>query len=305
MFIEQIDTKKFNFLLYLPIPLGFIVLMAFNYYASLGVNEEDLIKEMIRTLGYNVTFVMMVLPLSFACLLLLGWVKLVHRQSITSLTTSRKKVDWKRFFFSFGLWSLLTIGITVLQFFTNPEDFKMNFNLVPFLIFLVLAIMLLPLQASFEEYLFRGYMMQGIGVATKSRLIPLVVTSFLFGIMHIANPEIGKMGYIIMVYYMGTGLFLGIITLMDDGLELSLGFHAANNLIGALLVTSDWSALQTNSVFKDVSEPTAGFDVILPMIVIYPVLLIIFGRKYNWTNWKGKLTGSIEVLEKTNDLKTL
>jgi hypothetical protein len=25
---------------------------------------------------------------------------------------------------------------------------------------------------------------------------------------------------------------------MDDGLELALGFHAANNLIGALLVTS-------------------------------------------------------------------
>jgi hypothetical protein len=44
---------------------------------------------------------------------------------------------------------------------------------------------------------------------------------------------------------------------MDEGMELALGFHAANNLVG-LLVTSDWSAFQTHSIFKDVSEPEAG-----------------------------------------------
>jgi hypothetical protein len=33
------------------------------------------------------------------------------------------------------------------------------------------------------------------------------------------------------VYYIGTGLFLGILTLMDEGMELALGFHA-NNLVG-------------------------------------------------------------------------
>ena len=80
--------------------------------------------------------------------------------------------------------------------------------------------------------------------------MPLLVTSVLFGLMHAANPEVEKMGFIIMLYYIGTGLFLGILTLMDEGLELALGFHAANNLIGALLLTSDWSALQTNSLLK-------------------------------------------------------
>jgi hypothetical protein len=62
---------------------------------------------------------------------------------------------------------------------------------------------------------------------------------------------------------------------MDEGMELALGFHAANNLV-ALLVTSDWSAFQTHSIFKDVSEPQAGFDVILPVMIIYPILLFIF-----------------------------
>ena len=33
-----------------------------------------------------------------------------------------------------------------------------------------------------------------------------------------------------MIYYIGTGFLFGIMTLMDEGTELALGFHAANNL---------------------------------------------------------------------------
>jgi membrane protease YdiL (CAAX protease family) len=113
--------------------------------------------------------------------------------------------------------------------------------------------------------------------------------------MHIANPEVEKMGNILLIYYVGTGLFLGVITLMDEGLELALGFHAANNLVGALLVTSDWSAFQTDSIFKDRSSPSAGFDVLLPVFIVFPLILFIFSKKYNWSNWKEKLAGTIQV----------
>lgn len=136
--------------------------------------------------------------------------------------------------------------------------------------------------------------MQGFGNLAKNKWFPLVMTSLIFGAMHYLNPEVDKIGNLIFVYYIGTGLFLGIITLMDDGMELALGFHAANNLIGALLVTSDWSAFQTYSIFKDMSEPRAGLDIILPVVLIYPLLLLIFSRKYKWSNWKQKLFGSID-----------
>jgi len=111
---------------------------------------------------------------------------------------------------------------------------------------------------------------------------------------------VAKMGNVIMIYYIGTGLFLGIITLMDEGMELALGFHAANNLVGALLVTSDWSVFQTHSIFKDLSEPSAGIDVILPVVIIYPILLLIFSKKYGWTNWRERLTGDINKIEVIN-----
>jgi membrane protease YdiL (CAAX protease family) len=111
--------------------------------------------------------------------------------------------------------------------------------------------------------------------------------------MHIANPEVTKLGYGILVFYIGTGFFLGIITLMDEGLELALGFHAANNLITALLVTADWTAFQTDSIYKDISEPAMGWDAIVPLVVVYPLLLWIFSRKYGWMHWKDRLFGKV------------
>jgi hypothetical protein len=101
------------------------------------------------------------------------------------------------------------------------------------------------------------------------------------------------MGFGIMIFYIGTGFFLGVLTLMDEGLELALGFHAANNLTAALLVTADWTAFQTNSIYKDVSVPTLGWDILIPVLVIYPILLWVFSKKYGWTNWKDRLTGKV------------
>lgn len=294
MYIEQVQSKNFNWFLYLPIPVAFLVLMIVNYFFSKGVDVNQVMQKTIDDYGTNLTFVIIIIPLSIACLVLLFWVRFIHNQSILSLTTARKKVDWNRILFSFSVWGGFTIVSTMILYYMSPENFTINFEPSKFFVFLVLAIVLIPLQTSFEEYLFRGYLMQGIGVVTKSRLVPLLITSVFFGVMHIANPEVGKLGMVIMIYYIGTGFFLGVITLMDEGLELAIGFHAANNLIGALLVTADWTAFQTNSIFKDVSEPSAGFDVLFPIFVIFPILLIIFGRKYGWTNWKEKLTGKVE-----------
>ena len=302
MYIEQLQHKKTSLLLYLPLPLCFSALMILNYFSMKGADAEALIQNLIASIGVNAAFVLLVGPLSAMCLGLFFWVKFIHQQSLRSFTTSRPKVDWKRIFFAFSLWGIFIVATILISYYSSPENYIYNFKPIPFLIFLFLALILIPLQTSFEEYFFRGYLMQGLGLATKSRWFPFVFTSIAFGLMHIANPEVGKMGYIILIYYVGTGFFLGILTLMDEGLELALGFHAANNLFGALLLTSDWSAFQTHSVFKDVAEPSAGFDVILPVFVVFPILLFIFSRKYAWKNWKEKLFGKLTETESTEPI---
>jgi hypothetical protein len=295
MYITQGRQGKLGMWKYLPIPIMFIGLMGLNYLIMnfLGSDVALIMEEQIKLKGKNRFFAENMILFVFLLAGLLFWVKYVHKQSVLSLTTSRKKIDWNRFFFIFILMASFIIGSTLIMYFINPENYLVNFQPVPFLILTVISILLVPIQTSFEEYLFRGYLMQGLGLAVKNKWFPLLLTSILFGVMHAANPEVEKLGLILMVYYIGTGLFLGIITLMDEGLELALGFHAANNLITVLLITADWTALQTDSIFIDISEPSAGYDVLIPIVIVFPIFLLILSKKYKWTGWKDKLFGNI------------
>lgn len=303
MFLEQGINEENKFWKYI---LGSVCIIVVSFLGQLpmliAIAYETVFKEksypssdeqLMRFFEPNLTLFLILISYIFVLFGIYFVVRYLHHQSFLSIITSRIKLDWNRVQFSFVIWSGFTVISTLLFYYLSPSDFVLNFNLVPFLILVIIGTLLIPIQTSVEELVFRGYLMQGFAGLSKNKWFPLLMTSSIFGLMHLANPEVTKMGYIIMVYYIGTGLLLGIITLMDEGMELSLGFHAANNLIGALLVTSDWSAFQTNSIFKDVSEPAAGIDIIMPILVVYPLLLFIFGKKYNWSNWKEKLTGKI------------
>ena len=277
-----------SFIGQLPLMIGIIYETLFNGKAYPTNNTA-----LMRFFDSNVMLFLMLLSFVFIMLGIIMVVRNLHSQTMLSVTTSRKNMDWSRVGFAFVIWSLFTVVVTLLSYYYSPTDFVLNFKPIPFAILLIIGVVLIPIQTSSEEYIFRGYLMQGFANLARNKWFPLLMTSVIFGGMHIFNPEVSKIGYIILVYYIGTGLLLGIVTLMDEGMELALGFHAANNLVGALLISSDWSAFQTNSIFKDISEPSAGLDVIFPVVIIYPILLYIFSKKYNWTNWKEKLTGSV------------
>jgi membrane protease YdiL (CAAX protease family) len=303
MFIEQGLKSENKFWKYIVGSLIIIfasflgqlpLLMALLYETFVNGKPYPTSNEAImRFFEPNFTLFLIMISFVFIMLGIILVIRYLHHQTVLSVTTSRAKVDWSRIVFSFLMWSAITIVSTLLFYYYSPSDFVINFKPVPFAILAVIGIFLIPIQTSSEEYIFRGYLMQGFANLAKNKWFPLLMTSLIFGGMHWFNPEVTKIGPIVLVYYIGTGLFLGIITLMDEGMELALGFHAANNLIGALLITSDWSAFQTHSIFKDISDPSAGLDVILPVVIIYPILLFIFSKKYNWTNWKEKLTGKI------------
>ncbi|WP_456313132.1 CPBP family intramembrane glutamic endopeptidase [Pseudomonas shirazensis] len=310
MFLEQGIKPENKFWKYL---IGSLIIIIASFIGQIPFSVAVLYKSFIskeaiptdnalvmKIFEPNMTLFLVMISFAFALAGVYFVIKYLHHQTFLSLTTARQKIDWGRVFFSFLLWSAFSIISFFIIYLRSPENFVWNFKLVPFLILVVLGSILIPIQTSTEEYVFRGYLMQGFANLAHNKWFPLLMTSLIFGTMHVFNPEVAKMGYIIMVYYIGTGFFLGILVLMDEGIELALGFHAANNLVGALLVTSDWSVFQTHSIYKDMSEPSAGLDVILPVVVIYPILLFIFTKKYNWSNWKEKLSGKINNVESLN-----
>jgi membrane protease YdiL (CAAX protease family) len=181
-----------------------------------------------------------------------------------------------------------------IDLFLSPDEYELTFNLNQFLILVIICLTLLPLQTSFEEYLIRGYLLQGIGITTKSRFLAFTIPSILFGLLHFANPEIDKLGNAFIFAYIFMGFFLGLITMMDEGLELALGWHYANNLMAALFITADWSVLQTDSIYKYIGEPDITSQ-ILPAVVIFPILIYHFSVKYKWSGWKEKLFGKVNI----------
>ena len=283
MYLQNARLSESPKWLYIIVPTLFFLFTGLNFLVAQLLDTTAIIKAEIAQKGeLQFLFENLVIFAIFLGILLL-WVKYVHRQPLTALITARTRIDWKRFWFSFLLWGGVTVGITLIDYlFISPKDYIWNFQWIPFLKLLSIVILFIPLQTGFEEVFFRGYLLQALGLTIRNKWFPLLTTSVLFGLMHIANPEVEKLGYSLLIYYIGTGFFLGITTLMDDGLELALGFHTANNLFTALLVTSDWTVFQVPSVLRDISEPTLGLAIWVPLIGCFPLLLYIFGRKYHW-----------------------
>lgn len=300
MFIEQAlkgSNTWWKVLVTTLITTGIFIV---NVIVYLLVSEDDLkktydvMKSMPKLLGLAINL----LPFAFLLGLLFLLVRFLHERSILSLTTARKKVDFKRILFSFSLIVLITILSFMISYYYDNTNIVWNFNPLKFSALFLVSLILFPFQIGFEEYLFRGYLMQQIGIIAKNRWSPLVITSVFFGLFHSANPEVAELGFGVMAFYIGTGLLLGIMTLMDDGIELSLGFHLGNNLMAASLITSDFSALQTDAVFKysGAENPQAMLlEMLISIAVTYPIILIILAKKYKWNSWKEKLSGRINT----------
>ena len=300
MFIEQAfkgNNTWWRVLITVLICAGIFIV---NFVTYLFMSKEQLNQayEMLDDVPKNLALAINLIPFAFLLGLLFMMVYFLQKRNIISLTTARPKIDFGRILFSFGLVLIVSIFSFAVTYSMDSSFIVWNFDPINFTILLALSLLLFPFQIGFEEYLFRGYLMQQIGIIAKNRWFPLLFTSLIFGLFHSANPEVDKMGYGIMVFYVGTGLLLGIMTLMDDSIELALGFHLGNNLIAALLLTADYSALQTDALFKYTGEENSISvlnEMMVSILFTYPAFLYILSKKYHWTNWKERLTGKISA----------
>ena len=236
--------------------------------------------------GINRSLLLALMMSMFACTLLFFYltVTFFQKKTLSSILTGFEKIRWNRYFFSFSIWGTLIIILTVSSYFLSPETFELKFDFTKFSLLLIVSIIFIPIQTATEELLFRGYLMQGFGIAFKNGIIPLVITSIMFGLMHGTNPEVKTHGLLVMMpYYILFGAFLGVLTLLDEGSELAMGIHCANNLISALLISSKNSVLQTDAMFfTSVENPFAEF---LSWIVMAIICFFILFKKYKLSNW--------------------
>jgi membrane protease YdiL (CAAX protease family) len=201
-------------------------------------------------------------------------VRLVHQRRFRTLITPARRIDWKRVLQGFGVWFGLSALTTLADYLVRPDFYTYTFQPSKWLPFALLALVLVPLQTSSEELLFRGYLVQWLGRILHTKVALVLLSGFFFALPHFVNPEM-QAGFTLMAaYYFLTGAFLAWITLMDNKLELALGVHAANNLFAALAVNYEGSVLTTPAIY--VAKAIDPLSNLLTFVVQACFLLIIF-----------------------------
>lgn len=276
------------------LPLTVVVLV--KKMQGFDLNPDSLTDFSVLGINLNVTLLLMLIPFIVGLFVIIPLVKNLHQRSWIEVINGTKTVRWKRFFFSAVVWTII-MGITLwIHYLIAPQDYILRFNPINLISLTIISLTLIPLQTFYEEFLFRGYLMQGIAAWTKNRWLSLIIPALIFGLMHIINPEIKEYGFwLTMPQYILFGLLFGIMIIMDDGIETAMGAHAANNIFLCLFVTSKGSALQTYALFEKINIKATFFDS-LELLITGCILILILGIKYKW---------SFSVLNKKVEIETL
>ncbi len=256
----------------------FIVLLMVVYFLTFGTNG---LESQINILLYNPMLLLVMVGVSYGIFSLLFYlcIRFIHKRQFISLINTRKKIIWVKILKGAGLWAGIMLIYTVISLIFNDGSLSFNFNLMPFLFLLILSLLVFPIQASFEEIFFRGYLMQAFGLITKKPVIPLILTSLIFGLIHFYNGTDLNMSISIVISALILGLMLGIIVLGENGLETAMGAHIANNMFVALFLNSSDSGLGglPSLITTQTTNSYSGIPVLILMAAT--MLIIIFWNK--------------------------
>lgn len=232
-------------------------------------------------ISQNLLLFLLLLPLALGLFFMLFLIKIINGRTYQQVINGTKKIRWGRFWAGVTVWGIMFFISLIIGYVSDPDNYTFQLELSSFIPLLLISILIIPLQTSFEEVAFRGYMAQGIGRLTRSRWWVLIIPSVIFGLMHISNPEVGAYGFwLMMPQYILMGLLFGIVSILDDGIELALGIHASNNVLISLFTTHESSAFQTPAVFSVAEmDPVAG---LVELVITSVVAIAIFYKMYNW-----------------------
>jgi len=255
----------------------FIILLMIIYLLIPGINAQSL--------SYNIesnplTLLIFVgLIYGIYSLLFYLCIRFIHKKNFYSLINTGKKLKWKRIIKGAALWTGIIGFFTVVSLIFQGGSFSINFNYTSFFYLVILSVLVFPLQASFEEIFFRGYLMQGISIIFKKPVIPLILTTIIFGSIHFFNGTSITTSISIVISAMILGLMLGIIVLGENGLETAMGAHIANNMFVAIVLNSSDSGMGTlpSLITTQSTDAYSGIPLLLLMAII--MLIIIFWNK--------------------------
>jgi membrane protease YdiL (CAAX protease family) len=198
-------------------------------------------------------------------------VRFIHMRSLHTLFTGAEHIRWGRMLTGAGGWFVIAAVAAFVESLLYPGRYVLTFQPATLFVYASVALIFIPIQASAEEVFFRGYLLQWMGLRLKNKWILAFLNGVLFFLPHIVNPEMGTNAVLMGLSYFAMGFFLALITLEDNGLELAIGMHAANNLFAVLFANTTITALPSPSLFTiQTLDPVYGLiSVVIGMLVFY------------------------------------
>ncbi|HCO66551.1 MAG TPA: hypothetical protein DIT04_02185 [Dysgonomonas sp.] len=248
---------------------------------SLSESMKHIVNPSYWEISKNLFLILMLFPFITGIIALLLFIKPFNKRHYLTIINGTKRIRWSRIAWGAAVWAGLSILYMVVEYSLNPDNFKLQFESSSFLVLFIITIFMMPIQTSCEELAFRGYFAQGIAGATGSRWLALVIPSVCFGLSHSLNPEVSAHGFgLMMSQYIFIGLLFGLVSILDDGIELALGMHAANNMFLSLFVTNPDSVLQTPAVFEQ--QTIYPVKELIVLIITSIIAFVIFYKKFGW-----------------------
>lgn len=119
--------------------------------------------------------------------------------------------------------------------------------------FVLVVVLTSPFQAAAEEVLFRGFLQQGIGSATRAWWLGVLLTSLLFALAH------GTQSPALFVDRFVFGVMAGLLVWRTGGLEAAIGTHVVNNVLAFVLAGLTSSIAEVRAL-QVIDWPKAAVD---------------------------------------------
>lgn len=257
--------------------IALIVLFMLVYFLSMKTTPVNILFNILN----NAMIILILVGISYGIITLLFYlcIKFIHKKQFISLINIGKNINMNRIFKGAGLWAGIMTLFTLVSIIYSKGSLSFHFDPVLFLYLLIISLLVFPLQASFEEIFFRGYLMQAFGLLSKKPVVPLIITTLIFGLIHFYNGTNLEMSITIVLSALILGLMLGIIVLGENGLETAMGAHIANNMFVALFLNSSDSGLGNLPSLITSSSYNPYSEILLLMGMAVLMITILFWNK--------------------------
>ncbi len=250
-----------------------LALFIIIYFLSSNFLEFNLNFSLLE-IQSNSLFILIMVAIYYILSYLLFYICFIvlHHRKFISLINIMDSVRWRNILKGLILWMIILLIFILPTLIFAPNEYRFTFNPQNYLILLLLSLITFPIQASFEEIFFRGYLLQAFGRISKKPLVPLILSSLFFGLLHYFNSSDPSTSFFIVGYTFILGMMLGVIVLGENGIETAIGVHISNNMFVSLFFNSSDSGLgDLPSLF---TSTTTDLTSSIPFIIIAALLMI-------------------------------